>query len=234
MVTGASRGIGRAVAKSLAMSGAHVIAMARTTGALEALDDDINAAGGQATLIPQDLADLGAIDTLGPALAEKFGRLDIFVGNAGMLGTLGPLTHAGAKEWAQAMDINVNANFRLLRTLDPLLRASDAGRVIVTTSGLARREKAYWGLYCASKAALEMMVKVYAAETAKTDIRVNLVDPGLVETAMLKEAYPGGLPEGAKSPEDVVETYLALASPLCEKHGSILNVSDYRERVANG
>lgn len=216
----------------MAASGAHVVLLARTTGALEELDDEIRANGGQATLIPQDLKDLGALDTLGPALAEKFGRLDIFVGNAGMLGTLGPLAHAGAKEWAQVMDVNVNANFRLIRTLDPLLQASDSGRVIITTSGLARREKAYWGLYCTSKAALEMMVNIYAAETAKTNIRVNMLDPGLVDTAILKEAYPGGVPDGAKAPEDVAPLYLELASPECAAHAAIMDSRGNTSQIA--
>ncbi len=221
LITGASRGIGRAVALAYAKAGAHVIASARTTGALEELDDEIRSAGGQATLIPLDLRDFAKIDTLGPALAEKFGRLDILVGNAGMLGTLGPLPHADAKDWQNVMDVNLNANFRLIRTCEPLLRASDAGRMIFTSSGLAQKPFAYWAAYCTSKAALEMMVKTYAAETETMNIRANLVDPGIVDTAMLAQAFPGGYQGHLRKPADVVPVYLELASPDCVKHGEV-------------
>lgn len=222
LITGASRGIGRAVALAYAKAGAQLILLARTVGALEALDDEIRGLGGQATLIPQDLTAFDKIDTLGPALAEKFGGLDIFVGNAGMLGTLGPLPHSKAQEWQKVMDVNVNANYRLIRTLDPLLRASDAGRMIFTSSGLARKPFAYWGAYCTSKAALEMMVKTYAAEVGKTNLRVNLVDPGTVDTAMIKEAFPGGYPGALRKPEDVAPLYLELAAPDCRRHGEVV------------
>ncbi len=225
LITGASRGIGAAVAKAYAKAGAHVVLMARTVGALEELDDEIQQAGGQATLIPQDLRDFEKLDMLGPALAEKFGGLDIFVGNAGMLGTLGPLAHSDAKKWQQVMDVNLNANYRLVRTLDPLLQASDAGRMIFTSSKLAQEPLAYWAAYCTSKAALEMMVKAYAAETEKTNMRANLVDPGIVDTAMIHEAFPGGYPGELLSCEDVVPAYLELASKDCKKHGAIVCVS---------
>lgn len=222
LITGASRGIGRAVARAVAKAGAHVVLVARTTGALEELDDEIREAGGQATLMPLDLRDFDKIDVLGPALADKFGRLDILVGNAGMLGTLGPLPHADAKEWQRVMDVNVNANFRLIRTCDPLLRAADAGRAVFTSSGLAQRPFAYWGAYCTSKAALEMMVKTYASETEKTNLRVNLVDPGTVDTAMLAQAFPGGYQGNLRRPEDVVPVFLDLCSPSCKKHGEVV------------
>ena len=189
LVTGASRGIGAAVARAFAAAGAHVILLARTAGALEALDDEIRAGGGQATLMPMDLLRLEEIDRIGPALAERFGGLDILVGNAAMLGTLGPVPHGVAVEWNKVFALNYGANFRLIRTLDPLLRASPAGRAIFTTSGLAHKPLAYWGAYCASKAALSMLAQVYAAETAATALRVNLVDPGIVDTAMLRAAY---------------------------------------------
>lgn len=222
LITGASRGIGAAVAVAYAAAGAHVILAARTVGGLEETDDAVRKAGGAATLMPLDISKLDELDRMGPTLAQSFGGLDIFVGNAGMLGTLGPLPHADAKNWQKTLDVNLNANFRLLRSLDPLLRAAPAGRAIFTSSGLAQKPLAYWGAYCASKAALEMMVKVYAAETANTNIRANLVDPGLVDTAMLREAFPGGFQGETKTPQDVVPAYLALAAADCTMHGKIV------------
>lgn len=224
LVTGASRGIGAAVSKALAKSGAHVILVARTVGGLEQVDDEIRQEGGTATLLPCDLSRLDDLDALGPTLAGRFGGLDIFIGNAAMLGTLSPLPHCDAREWDKVMTVNMTANFRLIRTLDPLLRASEAGRAVFTTSGLAVKPMAYWGSYCASKAALSMMVQVYAAEIAKTKIRANLVDPGVVGTALLEKAFPGGYPGHTLKPEDVVDTYLALVEPACEKNGEIIAV----------
>ena len=219
LITGASRGIGAAVALSYARAGAHVVLTARNTSALEALDDQIRAQGGTATLIPLDLLDHDKIDAMGPALAEKFGRLDIFVGNAGMLGTLAPLGHINAKEWDRVIALNLTANFRLIRTLDPLLRASDAGRVMFVTSGAAEGYRAYWGAYAASKAGLESLARTYKAETDKTNIRVNLVDPGRVRTAIRAEAFPGEDPQTLVPPDRIVQTFLQLASPACAKHG---------------
>lgn len=228
LVTGASRGIGAAVAKAYAKAGAHVILTSRTTGALEEVDDAIRAAGGKATIMPLNMLDLDKIDVMGPAIAEKFGRLDIVVGNAAMLGSLTPLGHVDAKEWARVMDLNVNANFRLLRTLDPLLRASDAGRVIMVSSSLAQTPRAYWGAYAVSKAALESLAKVYAAETVTTPMRVNLIDPGATRTAMRAKAYPGEDPAKSKTPEDTVPLFLQLASPACTCHGEIHRIEDMR------
>ncbi|MBU0859429.1 MAG: SDR family NAD(P)-dependent oxidoreductase [Alphaproteobacteria bacterium] len=225
LVTGASRGIGRAVALAYAKAGAHVVLAARTVGALEAVDDEIQAAGGSATIMPVDMRALDKLDALGPALAEKFGRLDIFVGNAGMLGTLTPLGHMTARDWDNVMMVNLTANFRLIRTLDPLLRASDAGRAIFTGTRMVNVPTAYWGAYTVSKAALDMLVKTYAAETATTNVRVNLVDPGTVDTAMLKDAFPGGYAGKTVQPEDLVETYLTLAAPDCAQHGKMLKAA---------
>ena len=219
LVTGASRGIGAAVGKAYAKAGAHVVLTARNTAALEQIDDEIRTAGGSATLLPLDLLDHDKIDTLGPALAEKFGRLDIFVGNAGMLGALTPLGHVQAKEWDRVIDLNLNANFRLVRTLDPLLRASDAGRVIFVTSGAAEGFRAYWGAYAVSKAGLEALARSYKAETEKTNLRVNLVDPGRVRTKMRAEAYPGEDPEMLATPEELTALFIELASPACNMHG---------------
>lgn len=201
--------------------------MARTVGGLEELDDSIRAEGGKATLIPQDLLNLEALDTLGPALAEKFGGLDIFVGNAAMLGTLGPMTHMKAKEWDDVQRLNLTANVRLIRTLGPLLQASDAGRIILTTSGLAQSPLAYWAAYCTSKAALEMMAKSYAAEVEKTNLRVNLIDPGVVDTAMIREAFPGGYQGDLAKPEDIVPAFMALAAEDCHKHGEVITAKSF-------
>lgn len=219
LITGASRGIGEAVARAYARAGAHVVLTARNTKALEALDDAIRADGGAATLIPLDLLDFAKIDTLGPALAEKFGRLDIFVGNAGMLGTLTPVGHIESHEWDRVIGLNLTANYRLIRTLDPILRASDAGRVIFVTSGAAEGYRAYWGAYAASKAGLESLARSYKAETDQTNIRVNIVDPGRVRTKMRAEAFPGEDPLSLPAPADIADLFLDLADPACTKHG---------------
>jgi NAD(P)-dependent dehydrogenase (short-subunit alcohol dehydrogenase family) len=225
LVTGASRGIGAAVAKALAVRGAKVITLARTVGGLEALDDEIKkAGGGQTTLIAADLSKLDDIDKIGPSIAERFGDLDIFIGNAGTLGPLSPVHHIKPKDWDKTFNINLHSNIRLVRTLEPLLRASEAGRVIFTTSILGSREMAYWGPYCTSKAALNMFMKTYAAETKLTNIRVNAIAPGMVDTAMLRESFPGGFQGTVKKPEDVVDPYLELASAHCAKHGEIIDL----------
>lgn len=233
LVTGASRGIGAAVALAYAGVGAHVILTSRNTRALETLDDRIKSMGGTATLVPLDLLDHEKVDAMGPALADKFGRLDILVGNAGMLGTLGPVAHADAREWDRVIALNLTANFRLVRTLDPLLRASDAGRAIFVTSGAAEGHRAYWGAYAASKAGLESLARSYAAETDKTSLRVNIVDPGRVRTKMRADAYPGEDPMILPPPEDIVDLFVELAHPDCRRHGERLSVfpSSLRERA---
>ena len=224
LVTGASRGIGAAVAKALAKEGAHVILLARTRGALEEVDDEIRGLGGKATLIPMNLADLAEVDKLGPSIYERFGRLDIFIGNAAILGTLGPVNHIGPKEWEKVFTVNGIANVRLVRTLDPLLRTGDAGRVVFTTSGLGEKAMAYWGPYCSTKAALNLFAQTYAAETEKTNMRVNLLSPGPVDTEMLREAFPGGFQGKTKKPDDVVLAYLELVAAACTKHGEIVSL----------
>lgn len=191
LVTGASRGIGHAAALEAARRGAHVVAVARTVGALEELDDAIKAEGGAATLVPLDLTDLAAIDRLGAALFERWGRLDGLVGNAAMLGTLSPLAHVAPKDFDKVMTLNVTANYRLLRSFDLPLRKSDAGRAVFVSSGQATSVRPYWGPYAASKAALEVLVKAYAGETSQTKLRCNVFRPGAVRTAMRARAMPG-------------------------------------------
>ena len=219
LVTGASRGIGRACAKALAEAGAHVIAVARTVGALEELDDEIQAVGGTATLVPLDLKDMPALDRLGGSIFERWGRLDAFLGNAGMLGVLTPLSHLEPKAFEQTMAVNVAANWRMIRSFDPLLRRSDAGRVVFLTTGAAQKHTPFWGIYAASKAALESLALTYAAECASTDIKVNLFSPGPLRTAMRAKAFPGEDPMTLQPPEAVVPAILDLLSPACTANG---------------
>jgi NAD(P)-dependent dehydrogenase (short-subunit alcohol dehydrogenase family) len=224
VITGASRGIGAAVAKRFAAEGAHLILVARTVGGLEEIDDEVKKLGGSATLCPFDLTDYGAIDRLGAAIFERWKKLDILVANAGMLGTLTPLAHIKPKEWDQVLAVNLTANWRLIRSLDPLLRAAPAGRAIFVTSGAAQGMRAYWGTYAVSKAALEMLATTYAAETQKTNLRVNLIDPGRTRTGMRAAAYPGEDPQTLPPPEHVTDLMLELASPECTKHGERITV----------
>ena len=225
LITGASRGVGAAVAKRFAAEGAHVILLARTVGGLEEVDDAIKAAGGQATLVPCDLTEFERIDTLGPALLERFDKLDIMVGNAGVLGEMTPLTHYDAKTWHDVFDVNVHANWRLIRTLDPLLRRSDAGRAIMVTSGAAANPRAFWGAYAVTKAALETMVHVWASELADTDVRVNLLNPGATRTGMRAAAFPGEDPATLKTPEDITGAFVELASPDCSRHDELIDLA---------
>ncbi|MEC8084082.1 MAG: SDR family NAD(P)-dependent oxidoreductase [Pseudomonadota bacterium] len=219
LVTGATRGIGRAVALGLAAAGAHVVAVARTVGGLEELDDAIQAAGGAATLVPLDVTDGEGVDRMGQALFERWGRLDNLILNGGALGQLGPIAHYDPKLWDEVMAVNVNANQRLVRSLDPLLRQSPAARVIFVTSGAAIGERPYWGAYAASKAALEAMARSYAGEVKQTAIAVNILDPGATRTAMRAAAYPGEDPMTLKTPEDLVPLFLALSDPHDSRHG---------------
>lgn len=222
LITGASRGIGAAVAKRYAAEGAQVVLVARTVGALEEVDDAIRAAGGHpATLVPTDLKQAAMLDQLGSILHERFGQLDILVGNAATLGALTPLTHADPKMWDEVMQVNLTANWRLLRAMHPLLARSEAGRALFVTSGAARTAFPYWGAYAASKAGLEMLVRTYAAENAKTPIRANLVDPGVVDTAMRREAFPGERPGQNPSPESITDIFVTLASAFFEETGKL-------------
>ncbi len=221
VVTGASRGIGYALSLALAAEGAHVIAVARTVGGLEELDDEIRSRGGSATLVPADLKDYPAIDRLGEAIFERWKRLDVLVGNAGVLGQLSPLGHIKPEVWDEAVAVNLTANWRLIRSLDPLLRASPAGRAVFVTTGATNSLPAYWGAYSATKAALEALVKTYAAEITKTSVKANLLNPGGTRTAMRAKAFPGEDPDTLPTPEDVAKTALPLCLPSCTSNGSI-------------
>lgn len=230
LVTGASRGLGRAIALALADAGAHCVITARTAGALEDVDDEIVRLGGTATILQLDLKRLDRIDQLGPALYERWGKLDILVGNAGTLGNLTPIAHITDETWDYTMNLNLAANFRLLRTLDPLLQRSDAGRAVFVTSGAARKSTAYWGLYAASKAALETLVKTYAAENATTNVRACLINPGPLRTAMRAKAFPGENPMTLPAPEDVAPLVVELVRPESSVAGVVVDFRAWRHR----
>ena len=211
LVTGASRGIGRAVALGLAEAGAELILVARTVGALEEVDDAVKALGGHASLVPLDLTDYDALDRLGALVFERWQKLDILIANAGMLGPLSPLGHIPPKDWDKLIATNLTANWRLIRSLDPLLKQSDAGRAVFVTSGAAHKNRPYWGGYAVTKAALETLVLTYAAECAQTEIKVNLINPGPVRTRMRAQAMPGEDPETLPHPSEIVPLIVDLA-----------------------
>lgn len=221
LVTGASRGIGAAVAKKYASEGAHVIIAARTVSGLEEVDDAIKSVGGSSTIVPIDLTEHAKIDQLGGLIYERFGRLDILVGNAAMLGHLSPMHHIEPKTWEKTIALNLTANFRLLRSVDPLLRMSKAGRAIFVTSSVANSHSPYWGAYAVSKAGLESMVKTYALEVQNTNIKANLVDPSSVGTRMFAEGFPGADLAKMKQPEEVTEIFVKLAEASFGESGGV-------------
>jgi NAD(P)-dependent dehydrogenase (short-subunit alcohol dehydrogenase family) len=228
VITGASRGIGAAVALRFAAEGAHPILIARTVGGLEEIDDRIRALGHPgATLVPLDLSKTADIDGLAAPLYQKHGRIDLLVANAGMLGRLTPLPHYPPDLWEEVFALNVHANWRLIRALDPLLRAAPDGRAMFVTSGITRMQGAYWGAYAASKAALEAMVRTYAAETEQTRLRVNLINPGPTRTAMRAAAYPGEDPAALAPPERIAEAFLALALDTSGTHGAWIAADEW-------
>ena len=226
LVTGASRGIGYHAALALAREGAHIIALARTIGGLEELDDAIRAQGGEpATLVPLDITDFDGIDRLGASIDKRWNKLDIFVANAGTLGGLSPLGHYEPKKFELLFDVNVTANWRFIRSLDPLLRASDAGRVIFVSCEVAHSRKAFWGPYAASKAALEALAMVYAAECESLDIKVNIIDPGDAHTALRAQAMPGEEAWGLNEPVEIAPHIVSLALPEMEESGKLYSVN---------
>ncbi|MGY3482735.1 NAD(P)-dependent dehydrogenase (short-subunit alcohol dehydrogenase family) [Bradyrhizobium sp. USDA 4011] len=228
LVTGASRGIGYATSVALAKAGAHVVAVARTQGGLEELDDEIRKDGGSATLVPLSLTDYDGIARLGLALHERHGKLDILVGNAGTAGPSSPLGHIELKPWNDVFAINVTANFQLIRCMDPLLRQSDAGRAVFVTSGVAHKANAYLGPYAASKAALDALVRSWANETANTALRVNLFSPGPIRTRMRAQVFPGEDPMTLDTPDMAAEFIVPMCSPEWTETGKLY---DYKART---
>jgi NAD(P)-dependent dehydrogenase (short-subunit alcohol dehydrogenase family) len=224
LVTGASRGIGRAAAVALAAQGAHVVLAARTVSGLEETDDMIRKEGGTATLAPLDLTETSQIEALAAQMAQRFGKLDILVGNAGMLGDLGPMPHLAPEIWDKVIATNLTANFHLIRCFDALLKASDAGRAMFVSSDVASHVFAYWGAYAVSKAALEKMVQTYAAENVKTPLKVNLIDPGEVRTRMNAQAFPGLDPMTRVPPESISDIFVTLADPKLKDTGKLFHV----------
>ena len=227
LVTGASRGIGYAAARALAKAGAHIIAVARTQGGLEELDDEIRKEGGAATLVPLSLTDTDGIARLGAALHERHGKLDILLGNAGIAGPSSPLGHIDLKLWNDVMAVNVTANFQLIRCMEPLLKQSVAGRAVFVTAGSANRAPGYRGPYAASKAALETLVRVWAQETASTNIRVNLFSPGPIRTRMRATVFPGEDPMTLDTPEQAAELIVPMCAPEWTETGKLY---DYKTR----
>src|SRR5580658_2346675 len=221
LVTGASRGIGRATALLLAQAGAHVVAVARTVGALEELDDAAKAAGSSATLVPLDMRDFPGIYRLATALNERYQRLDILVGNAAVVGQRSPLDHIEPQDWDEVLAINVTANWHLIRAMDPLLKRSKAGRAVLVTSGAATHARAYSGAYSVSKTALNVLGQIYAAETASTPVRVNLFNPGPTRTRMRAAVMPGEDPMSLPTPEEVAEKILELCRPSLSETGKL-------------
>ncbi len=230
LITGASRGIGAAVAKAYAAEGAQTILVARSVAGLEQTDDAIRQIGGATpVLVPLDLTDGDKIDALGPNILQRFGRLDILVGNAAILGELTPLTHLDVDLWHKLLDINLTANWRLLRIMDPLLQKSNSGRAIFVTSGITNSVLPFWGGYNITKIALEKMVQTYAAEVAHTNVKANLIDPGAVRTAMRAAAMPGEDPATLPAAEDITELFIMMAARDWKHTGWRQHVDAYRK-----
>jgi NAD(P)-dependent dehydrogenase (short-subunit alcohol dehydrogenase family) len=231
LVTGASRGIGRASALALAKAGAHVIATARTQGALEELDDEVVAATGRhATLVPMDLTNGEGLDQLGLAIHQRHGRLDVMVHSGAMLGGLMPVAHMDPPQWDKVVAVNLTAAYRLIRSMEPLLRQSDAGRAVFLTSGVASRPRAFWGAYAATKAALEALVRCWADEIESTKVRAIILDPAQMRTRMRAEAFPGEDPETLPHPDEIgpLVVELALSDPGLPKTSVLFR--EWKER----
>ncbi len=222
LVTGASRGIGRATAVALAAEGVHVVLIARTQGGLEETDDEIRALGSEATILPLDLREGAQIDAIGPTLFQRFGRLDILVHNAGALGRLTPVAHILPDDWSDVVALNMSAAWRLIRTCGPLLRQSPSGRAVFVTESRAREPKAYWGAMGATKAGMEHLVLTWAQEVATTPVRVNLYDPGPVATRMRSNAFPGEDRSTLPQPSAVAPGLAALCLPAEQRNGTLV------------
>ncbi len=221
LITGASRGIGAAVAKRFAKEGAHLILVSRNQISLEKVDDEIRNYGSKPTLVPIDVTDDKNMDLMASEIAKRFGKIDILVGNAAILGPLSPMSHYEPKIWKNIFEINFHANWRLIRNFEMLLKQSNSGRAIFVTSGIARKKRAYWGPYSASKAALEKMVLDWSEEITKTNLKVNIIDPGRVRTSMRKSAYPGENPEINPMPEEVTDLFVKLSDDNLQDNGQI-------------
>src|SRR5665213_1086546 len=229
LVTGATRGIGRAIAFGLAKAGAHVIAAGRTQGALEELDDEIRqAVGDRATLVPLDLREGDGVDRLGGAIHQRWGKLDILVGAAGLLGVTTPIGHLDPAVWDQVLAVNLTSNYRLIRSMDPLLRAAPAGRALFLTSGAARRPRAFWGAYAASKAGLEALAATYADEVEHTQVRVAVLNPGPMRTLMRARAFPGEDPATLPSPDEIVPLVLEVVRPDLTPPSGVVSFHDWK------
>ena len=225
LVSGASRGIGAAIARRYAAEGAQVVLCARTRAGLEEVDDEIRASSGgaqSATLVEMNLGNAVEIDALGAAIAERFGRLDILVGNAGVLGTMTPLSQVPPEEWDEGIAVNLTANWRLIRAMEPLLLKSDAGRAIFVSSGVSPG-RAYWGAYAVSKGGLVSLARTWAQEVENTKLRVNVVNPGGTRTGMRAKAFPGEDPMTLKTPDEIAGVFVDLAEPACTRHGEVVD-----------
>lgn len=227
LITGASRGLGHAVAIEMAREGAHIIALGRHANILEKLDDDIQKIGGTCTLVPTDLKNGDVIDTIGHDIHKRWGKIDIVVGNAGVLGPISPIGHIKPEDWDELMTVNLTANYRLLRSMDMLLRQSDAGRVIMVSSGAANKATPFWGGYATTKAALEMLTLTYANEMIDTNIKVNVLNPGATRTKMRAQAFPGEDPETLTTPEEVAKLFIELADPNFKETGKVFSYPDW-------
>jgi NAD(P)-dependent dehydrogenase (short-subunit alcohol dehydrogenase family) len=220
LITGASRGIGASVAKRFAAEGAQLILVARDGDNLATVDGEIQKAGhAPATLVQLDLLESDKIQQLAEHIAQRFGKLDVLVGNAAILGEISPIPHASPAEWEKTIGLNLNANWHLIRCFDPLLRTSDSGRAMFVTSGVTGRAAAYWGAYAVSKTALEMMVNIYAAENTKTNLKINLIDPGVARTRMRAQAFPGEDPNTLTPPDQITDIFVKLASAELKESG---------------
>ncbi len=224
LVTGASRGIGYNIAKHLSAAGAHVIAVARTVGGLEELDGEIKTGGGSATLVPLDLTNMSGIDHIGAVINGRWGKLDILVANAAVLGVIAPIGHVEAKMFENVVNVNITATWRLIRTVDLLLRKSDAGRAVIVSSGSAHSARAFWAPYAASKAAVEALARSWADETKNLPLRVNIFDPGTSRTAMRAQAVPDENPETVMHPSETARYILPMIDPTLTNTGQIYQI----------